>query len=291
MMSTVATQRQGPTQPLLVPISGGRREAGAGRRRAEVTRPAPDFRLPPCSPSAWTERIKVMFQPVHLTVVPEAAQVELGGQLTLSLTIRNASRMGTVFRIDVSGIPRDWYDLDQTRASLAPSSHERVHLTVHPTAGAATLAGSYAITVHVTAEDDPTNHASTVVALTVDSGAWLDMSVQPAEVEGREATFRITFVNRSHTPVPVRLAASDREDRLSFRIEPDDTVIVPAGAAADSITVHVVPKVRETVGKPHHHQLEFRGLLLGSEHASNPYLVGQARFTHAARYAARWQPA
>ena len=100
-----------------------------------------------------------MFQPVHLTVVPEAAQVELGGQLILSLTIRNAgSSRATRFRIDVSGIPRDWYDLDQTRASLAPSSHERVHLTVHPTAGAATLAGSYAITVHVTAEDDPTNH-------------------------------------------------------------------------------------------------------------------------------------
>ena len=127
-----------------------------------------------------------MFQPVHLTVVPEAAQVERGGQLTLSLTIRNASRMVTGFRIDVSGIPRDWYDLDQTRATLAPFSHERLHLTVHPTAGTATLAGSYAITVHVTAEDDPTSYASTVVALTVGSGGWVDMGVQPAEVEGRE---------------------------------------------------------------------------------------------------------
>src|SRR5437588_489683 len=97
-----------------------------------------------------------------------------------------------------------------------PAPDVRLPSAVSQPIGAATVAGSYALTVQVTAEDDPTNDASAVVALTVGSGRWLDMGVQPAEVEGREATFRITFVNRSHTPVPVRLAASDREDRLRF---------------------------------------------------------------------------
>src|SRR5436305_391676 len=110
-----------------------------------------------------------------------------------------------------------------------------------------------------------------------------------------EATFRITFVNRSPTPTPVQLLASDHEDRLRVRIEPEDTVIVPAGGTADPITVHVAPKGRETIGRPHGHQLEFRGLLVGREHTVNPFLVGQARFTHVApwrpawlRWASRW---
>jgi YVTN family beta-propeller protein len=225
---------------------------------------------------------------VHLTVAPEVATVEIGGQLILSLTIHNASSRVTRFRIDVSGIPKDWYDLDQPRVALAPCASERVHLTVHPAGGAATVAGTYALTVQVTAEHAPNNYAAAVVALTVGSGGWLDLDVQPAEVEGREATFRLTFVNRSPTPIPVRLAIRDHEDRLRFRVEPEDTVIVPAGGAADPITVHVAAKGREAMGRAHPHQLEFRGQLLGSEHTINPYLVGQARFTYVAHRRPAW---
>jgi hypothetical protein len=58
----------------------------------------------------------------------------------LSLTIQNASSMVTHLRIDVSDIPKDWYNLDQPRASLAPFSSERVHFSVHPARGAATAA-------------------------------------------------------------------------------------------------------------------------------------------------------
>jgi hypothetical protein len=125
-----------------------------------------------------------LFEPVHLTVAPEAAKVELGGRVILSLTIQNAGSMARRCRIDVSGIPKDWYDLDQPCASLAPYSSERVHLTVHPAGGAATAAGSYALTVQVTAEEDPTSSASAVVALTVGSGGWLDMEVQPRRWRG-----------------------------------------------------------------------------------------------------------
>ena len=58
------------------------------------------------------------FQPVHRTVASEAAKVAFGGRLILSLAIHNASSMVTRLRIDGSGIPGDWYDLDQPRAAL-----------------------------------------------------------------------------------------------------------------------------------------------------------------------------
>jgi hypothetical protein len=93
--------------------------------------------------------------------------------------------MVTRLRIDVRGIPKDWYNLDQPRASLAPISSERVHFSVHPARGAATAASSYALTVPRTAEDDAASYASAVLALTVGNGGWLGMGVQPAEVEGR----------------------------------------------------------------------------------------------------------
>jgi hypothetical protein len=231
-----------------------------------------------------------MSDAVRLTVVPDAAEVVPGGQLSLTLTVQNTGHSGAHYRLDVSGIPADWYDLDRSFVALLPGASAQTRLTVHPPASPAAMAGRYTLAVHVRAAEDPAIQPSTVVALTVSTGG-LDMDVQPAEVEGCEATFRITFVNRSHTPTPVRLSASDHEDRLRFRIEPEDTVIVPAGEAADPITVHVAPTKRETRGRPRRHQLEFRGQLLGSEHTVNPSLVGQARFTYVARSAPRRQPA
>jgi hypothetical protein len=64
------------------------------------------------------------------------------------------------------------------------------------------------------------------------------------EVEGREATLHIISVNRSPTPTPVRLAIPDQEDRLRVRVAPEANVIVPAGRAAGTITVHVAPKLQ-----------------------------------------------
>jgi hypothetical protein len=75
------------------------------------------------------------------------------------------------------------------------------------------VAGSYALTLQVTAEDDPTSHASTVVALTVGSGGWLDMGVQPAEVD------LLTLRDRHEieTAEQMRLAAliEDRLDEIT----------------------------------------------------------------------------
>jgi hypothetical protein len=235
-----------------------------------------------------------MSRAVRLTVVPEAAQVALGEQLSLALTVRHTGRSRAHYRLDVSGIPADWYTLDRPYVALHPAASVQVLLTVHPPARPVTIAGRYTLTVHVRAAEDPDLQTATAVALTMSTGE-LDMDVQPAEVQGPEATFRITLVNRSPTPTPVRLSAADQEDRLHFRIEPEDTVIVPAGGVADPITVHVAPKVREMMDRPHGHQLEFRGLLLGGEHTVSPSLVGRAHFTYVApsqrawlRWAPRW---
>jgi hypothetical protein len=106
-----------------------------------------------------------------------------------------------------------------------------------------------------------------------------DMSVQPTEVEGRAATFRLTYHNHSSAPAAVALTAQDRDEGLRFRCEPAEPVIVPAGSAC-SVMVHVVPKVREAVGVPHAYAIVFRALQVWPLRESNPDLVREARFTY-----------
>src|SRR5919199_3690984 len=183
-----------------------------------------------------------MSRAVQLTVAPEAAQVALGEQLSLAITVRHTGRSRTHYRLDVSGIPADWYTLDRPYIALHPAASAQVLLTVHPPARPVTIAGRYTLTVHVQAAEDPDLQTATAVALTVSTGE-LDMDVQPAEAEGHEATLRITFVNRSSTPTPVQLSASDHEDRLRVRIAPEDTVIDRTGAPPNSSNTQMSPDV------------------------------------------------
>jgi hypothetical protein len=130
-----------------------------------------------------------------------------------------------------------------------------------------------------TAEDDPAAHEAAVVAPTRSTGSGVDMSVQPTEVEGRAATFRLTYRNHSPAPAAVALMAQDREEGLRFRCEPAEPVIVSAGSAR-TVMVHVVPKVREVVGGRHAYAIVFRALQVRTVPQSNPDLVCEARFTY-----------
>ena len=131
----------------------------------------------------------------------------------------------------------------------------------------------------MTADDDPAIHAAAVVAPTRSTASGVDMSVQPTEVEGRAATFRLTYRNHSPAPVAIALLAHDSEERLRFRPEPAEPVVVPVDRAG-SIVVQVGPKVRQLVGVPQAYTLVFRALQLWTLPENNVELVREAHFTY-----------
>jgi hypothetical protein len=105
------------------------------------------------------------------------------------------------------------------------------------------------------------------------------MDVQPTDAAGRAATFRLTYHNHSPVPVAIALLAHDPEQRLRFRLEPAEPVVVP-GDRAGSIAVHVMPKVRQLVGVPQAYGIVLRALPLWTVPASQTDLVREAHFTY-----------
>jgi hypothetical protein len=229
---------------------------------------------------------------VRLTVVPEAAQLVPGERLSLALTLQHTGHTDAHYhyRLHVSGVPADWYDLDPPRVALLPAASAQVLLTMHPPADAVACAGRYSLTVQVQAEEDPALQAATVVALTVRSGGGLDMDVQPVEAVGRQGLFGITFLNQLTWPVCVALTARDHENGLRFRIEPATAVVVPATGVAGPIMVHVAPKVRALLGAPHPYEIQFQATELGDEDKSAARLGRRAHFVYVPRYSARRLP-
>ena len=220
-----------------------------------------------------------MARAVQVTVAPEQVYLALGGRRDAMLTVQNTGSRVERYRLEVRGIPAEWYDLDRPRVALPAPASAHVHLAVHlpPVLGAP--AGRYPITVQVTSEDDPTQRASAGFVLIVGGGNALDMDVRPAEATGRDATFQIAFLNQAPAPAIVALTARDSDDALGVHIEPPDPVVVPPGASAALATVHVSPKGRGTRGRPQRYAIEFRGRRVESAPLRTPDLVAHARFT------------
>jgi hypothetical protein len=229
-----------------------------------------------------------MSEAVRLTVVPDTVHVVPGGQVSLSLTVENTGSSGTRCHLAVDGIPDAWCELAKRQLTLGPGVQEQVQLTVQPP-DTATVDGSYPLTVRVTSPRRLTTRCSGQALLAVGTEDGLTMDVAPADVEGRKACFHITYLNLSQAPVAVALVARDHENGLRFSAEPDAPVIVPAGGGGP-VTVHVVPKVRKTIGEPHPYEIEFRGVQLGAEQATHPCVVRRARFVYVPRYTARYLP-
>jgi hypothetical protein len=227
-----------------------------------------------------------MSHAVYVTVASDEVYLALGGRRDVMLTVQNTGSSVEHYRLDVSGIPAECYDLDPPHLTLPASASAHVSLALHLPAGATSATGRYPVTVQVTSEDDPTHGASVGFVLIVDSGSGLDMDVQPAEATGRDATFQIAFLNQGPTPAVVALTARDSEDALCVHVEPADPVVVPPGATAALAAVHVRPKRRRTGDRPQRYAIEFRGRPVGSGPLGTPALVAHARFTYLPREAA-----
>jgi hypothetical protein len=232
-----------------------------------------------------------MSHAVHVMVAPDEVYLALGGRRDVMLTVQNTGSSLEHYRLDVSGIPAECYDLDPPRLTLPASASAHGHLAVHLPAGATSASGRYAVTVQVTSEDDPTHRAWAGFVLIVDSGSGLDVDVQPAEATGRDATFQIAFLNQAPAPAVVALAARDSNDALCVHVEPPDPVVVPPGATAALATVHVRPKGRRTGDRPQRYEIEFRARRVESAPLSTPALVAHARFTYVPRPALLRRPA
>ncbi len=132
------------------------------------------------------------------------------------------------------------------------------------------------LVVWVRSEGDAAIHASAVVTLIVEDDAGLSMVVLPKEADGREATFYVTYHNRTRAPIGVMLTAHNDEGGLRFSAMHNSYVVV-LPCSSNSIMVRVAPirPLRER----RRYQIVFRGLLLEGENQRRPFPIQQACFT------------
>lgn len=129
-------------------------------------------------------------------------------------------------------------------------------------------------------EHDRLAQAPAVVDLAANESSSLRLDVTPEEVEGYDGAFRITLLNPLAWPVLVTLAAYDRENKLRFRIGPENPVVVPSRRSIGPIMLRARPKRRVPWGPQHLYKIELRAYEPGREELVTPELVRYVRFKY-----------
>lgn len=218
-------------------------------------------------------------EPVRLTVVPREGAVVAGGRLALLATVRNVGEEAGAYALEVAGLDAGWYTVDPPTVGLAPGAVARVSLSVHPPPGAISAVEDLLATVRVVSAADRAVLASSAVTLTVGPATCLYTEVMPVEAEGHTGVFQVTLVNGTAAPAACAVLATDLEERLRFRVEPQGTVLLPPGARV-AFTVRALPPPRERFDGPRAFEVELRGQDVGALDDTNPFLARRVRFTY-----------
>ncbi|MGW0436444.1 COG1470 family protein [Micromonospora sp. NPDC003197] len=161
-----------------------------------------------------------------------SVEVTPGEETRCLLEIRNDGSIVESYAVEVVGDAAAWTTVEPSVVSVYPGTSEQVSVYFRPPRSAQVPAGELPYALRVV----PTEHPQdlTVPEGTVHVLPFVDTTAEivPRTSKGRwGAQHEVAIDNRSNTPVQVALTATDPDDRLRFRTQPENLTINPGQAA------------------------------------------------------------
>jgi hypothetical protein len=67
-----------------------------------------------------------------LQILPAQATIAPGGRIELAVTLANKSDLVDRYRVNLTGVPTEWWEQDSLTASLFPGETKVIRLTLQP---------------------------------------------------------------------------------------------------------------------------------------------------------------
>ena len=193
-----------------------------------------------------------------LTLGATRLQVEPGGQVQLSVTVRNPGHLVESFRLDVVGLDPGWWQVHPPELPVYPGQEESALVVLNPPAGAE--APEAALPFGVRAVSTLDAQRSVVEEGDLEVGRILDLQATIRPVTSRArwlGNHRVTYTNWGNSAVHLRLSAGDKDGQLGFRLHPEQ-LSVPVGGTAEA-RVRVRPVKPFLRGTPVHRPFQIIG--------------------------------
>jgi hypothetical protein len=167
--------------------------------------------------------------------------VEVGGEASLDLTVRNTGSVIDELSFSVLGAAGAWTVIEPGLLSLLPGSEGTAQVHFRPPRSASIPAGRTPFGIMVASREDP--EGSIVEEGTVEVTRLVEVAAElnPRTSRGRrEGTHDLTVSNRGNAPITVEVAATDPGDLLYLTVTPPQLVIEAGGSG----TARIVAQAR-----------------------------------------------
>ena len=163
---------------------------------------------------------------------------EPGGQAQLSVKLRNAGHLVESFRMDVVGLDPSWWQVHPPELSIYPGAEESAVVVLTPPVNAQASDEALPFAVRAVSTLDAARAVVEEGDLEIGRIEDLQAAITPVTSRGRwSGRHVLTYTNRGNAVVPLRLSATDEDEELGFRLDPEQMTVPVGGSVTARLRV------------------------------------------------------
>lgn len=204
-------------------------------------------------PEEVTRRIELEEAPFYIEIEGPQQAIPPGAHISARLSITNTGTEPERYRVEVSGVPKDWARIDRPDLEIAPKQSADVIVNFKPRRRSDSAPGEYVVQVSVHRRSKPEPRLRGTVRLHVLPFGGFGMALERNRYTPGER-FRLHVHNQGSAPLPLNLITRDLTDSLSFSIPTAHLTLAPGQRAVLQGTVR--PRTMHFFGDPREHSFD-----------------------------------
>jgi hypothetical protein len=175
-----------------------------------------------------------------LVLGDELLNVEPGGEVRVTVTVRNVGDLVEQYRLEVLGDAARWSQVIPRQISVLPGGSEEkaVDVVFRPPPPPVTAAGNVPFGLRCVSLEAPDRCAVVEGDLVVGAVVGLAARLETVKPAGRwTGRYQVVLENTGSVPVRLRLLASDSRRMLRFAVAPPEITVEPGGSATAYVLV------------------------------------------------------
>ncbi|MEP7290435.1 MAG: FHA domain-containing protein [Chloroflexota bacterium] len=177
-------------------------------------------------PEEVTRRIELEEAPFYIDVAGPEQAIPPGAHISARVSITNTSDAADRYRVEVSGVSKDWARIDRPDLEIAPSQSADVIINFKPRRRSDSTPGEYVVTITVYPKKKPDVRLQATIRLHVLSYGGFGMALENNRLTTADR-FRLHLHNQGSAPLPINLIARDLSDGLTFSLPNPHFTLAP----------------------------------------------------------------
>ncbi|MDE2777826.1 MAG: FHA domain-containing protein [Chloroflexota bacterium] len=175
---------------------------------------------PTLAMAAMTEATRPTAAGFRAELEADALQVWQYFSASVALNVTNLEADVCLFRLDTSGLPKEWTSPETLAFSLAGNDAFDLMLQIKPTRRAGSAPGEYPLVISISRLDEPARAVHLVLRVQLGAVSGLSAALDPPRLQSG-SPFDLHLLNLGNQELPLKLRANDPKRQLKISLAQD----------------------------------------------------------------------